>query len=96
MKTWNEAEIKNLILTNDRMVMHSVKQLYDRQTAGEQTSHETTVRNGAGFNAFDAPFLSSCAEWYNRSGYLSRKQIALCRKKLVKYVKQLTAIANEK
>ncbi len=95
-KVWTIEEIKELILTNDKMVAHSVVVLYERQTASEQASHETSERNGEGFNGVDAGILSSFAEFYKARGYLSAKQTAIVRKKLVKYSRQLVTIANSK
>ena len=91
---WTCEQIVNLINTNDKMVAHSIKVLYDRQTADEQIIHQTAHSNGIGFNSIDSQFLSSCAEFYNRTGFLTHKQTAICRHKLVKYGKQLTKIAN--
>lgn len=93
-KVWTVEEIKTLVLNNDKMVARSVVVLYDRQTASEQAAQETHERNGVGFNGVDASILSSFAEFYKSRGYLSVKQTAIARKKLPKYAKQLTAIAN--
>lgn len=93
-RVWTVEEIKTLVLTNDKMVAHSVVVLYDRQTTSEQAAQETHERNGVGFNGVDAAILSSFAEFYKSRGYLSPKQTAIARKKLPKYARQLTAIAN--
>lgn len=93
-KIWTIEEIKTLVLTNDKMVARSVVVLYERQTASEQSAQETHERNGVGFNGVDAPILSSFAEFYKARNYLTEKQVALARKKLTKYARQLTAIAN--
>ena len=95
-RVWTRDEIKNLILNNDKMVARSLVQLYNCQEANEKECKETTVRNGCGFNAIDANILSSFAEFYLQNSFLSVKQIAIARKKLVKYVGQLTNIANAK
>lgn len=95
-KVWTIEEIKELVLTNDKMVVRSVVVLYEQQTASEQASHETCERNGVGFNGVDAPIMSSFAEFYKERGYLSNKQIAIARKKLVKYSHQLVTIANSR
>ena len=93
-RVWTVEEIKTLILTNDKMVAHSVVVLYERQTASEQAAQETHERNGVGFNGVDAAILSSFAEFYKSRGYLSVKQTAIARKKLGKYARQLVSIAN--
>lgn len=94
MKTWTEEEIKSLVQTNDKVLYGALRKLYAEQTADEQRSGDTTHRNGAGFNSIDAKFLSSVAEFLNKAGFLTDKQKAVTRKKLVKYTKQLTRLAN--
>lgn len=96
MKTWTIEEIKNLLNTSDKMVAHSVKVLFDLQTTDEQTTGETSHKNGVGFNGVDANFLSSCAQFYIHTGFLTARQTVLCRKKLIKYARQLTLVANKK
>lgn len=93
-KVWSEDEIRTLIQTNDEVLYRALKKIYAEQTADEQSSGETTHRNGVGFNGADAPILSSFAEFLKRTGFLTPKQRALARKKLVKYNKQLTRLAN--
>lgn len=94
MRVWEVEEIKHLILTNDKMVYRSLIKLYERQTEGERMDGSATERNGAGFNGIDAPILTSFAEFFNRAGFLTTKQMQICRKKLIKYSGQLTMIAN--
>lgn len=96
VKIWTKEEIKNLIMTNDKMVERSVLKLYDYQTKEEQYDKNTTEENGVGFNSFDASFLTSIAEQLKRKIHLTRKQIEITRKKLIKYSGQLTKIANNK
>ena len=94
VRVWTQEEIKQLIMVNDKMVCKSLIKLYERQTASEQMDGSTTERNGAGFNGVDAPILTSFAEFLKRAGFLTPKQIQVCRKKLIKYTRQLTVIAN--
>ena len=94
MRTWTEDEIRELVQTNDKVLYGALKKLYACQTADEQSIGETVVQNGVGFNGVDSKILSSMAEFLNRNGYLSVKQKALVRKKMVKYTKQLTRLAN--
>lgn len=93
-KTWTEEEIKNLIQVNDKVLYGALKKLYACQTAEEQNDKETHEQNGKGFNGVDAPILSSFCEFLNKTGFLTPKQKVLARKKLVKYNKQLTVLAN--
>lgn len=93
-KVWSEEEIRSLIQTNDKVLYGALKKLYACQTADEQRAETTKERNGKGFNGVDAPFLSSVAEFLLKRGYLTDKQKACTRKKLIKYNKQLTELAN--
>jgi len=93
-RVWTEDEIKSLIQSNDKVLYRAIKKLYAEQTADEQASGETKHQNGVGFNGVDAKFMSSIAEFLNRAGFLTSKQKVIARKKLVKYNKQLTRLAN--
>lgn len=93
-RVWTEEEIKNLVQTNDKVLYGALKKLYAEQTADEQQEGATRHSNGVGFNGADSAFLSSVAEFLNRTGFLTNKQKIIVRKKLVKYNKQLTRLAN--
>lgn len=94
MKTWSEEEIKSLVQTNDKVLYGALKKLYACQTSDEQYAGQTKVHNGQGFNSIDAKFLTSVAQFLQRNGFLTDKQKMITRKKLVKYNKQLTRLAN--
>ena len=93
-RVWTEDEIKNLIQTNDKVLYGALKRLYAEQTADEQSAGETHHHNGAGFNGADSRFLSSVSEFLLKNGFLTEKQKIVVRKKLVKYNRQLTRLAN--
>lgn len=93
-RIWTEEEIKNLVATNDEVLYGALRKLYACQTDEEQASGTTKIYNKAGFNGVDAPILSSFCEFLNKTGFLTPKQRAIARKKLVKYNKQLTRLAN--
>lgn len=93
-RIWTKEEINNLVQTNDTMLYRSLLKLYDRQTAEEQDLESTHEANGQGFNSVDAPFLTSVSQFLQKRGFLTDKQKAATRKKLVKYTGQLTQIAN--
>lgn len=95
MRVWTEEEIKVLIQENDKVLYGALRKLYAEQTAEEQADGNTKVQNGIGFNGVDAPILSSFCEFLNKTGFLTPKQKVLARKKLVKYNKQLTRLANQ-
>ncbi len=93
-KIWSEDEIKNLVQTNDQVLYGALTKLYDQQTAEEKSEGITKEQNGRGFNGLDSGILSSMAEFLKKTGFLTTKQIVIARKKLVKYTKQLTMLAN--
>lgn len=93
-KVWTEEEIKNLLMTNDKVLYGALRKLYDCQTEDEQIGHTTSHRNGAGFNGVDAGIMCSFKEFLDRCGFLTNKQKTICRKKIIKYTRQLTMLAN--
>lgn len=93
-KIWTKEEIKVLLEKNDEMVKRSVLKLYEKQTESEKVAGQTHEFNGVGFNGTDSAILSSFAEFANKSGFLTKKQIAIARKKMLKYSGQLARIAN--
>lgn len=94
VKVWTEDEIGTLIQVNDKVLYGALKKLYNEQTADEKCAGETKHNNGVGFNGADSKFMSSVAEFLIKRGFLTDKQKYCVRKKLVKYTKQLTKLAN--
>jgi hypothetical protein len=74
-----KTDIVNLLRTNDRAVARALVVLTERQTATEQASEATINCNGEGFRPCHARMGTSMAQFYNRRGYLSPKQIAYWR-----------------
>lgn len=93
---WSADQMKDFLQTNDRVLYGALLALYDCQTSDEKSWGETHYRNNAGFNGADASFLSSVAESLKRYGRLTDKQKAVTRKKLAKYIGQITNLANAK
>ena len=54
-RVWTVDEIKNFISTNDKMVCRSLMKMYELQSAKEQINRSVDIRNGVGFNGYDAP-----------------------------------------
>ncbi len=90
------AFIKQQILASEAWLLRSIVAIFCKQTQSEQTSETTKELNGVGFNGADAEILSSFAKHINNGRKLSEKQIALARRKMVKYARQLDSIAQEK
>lgn len=96
---WSPALILTLLATEPRATERALLALYRRQTTDERQGEVTTYRNGLGFNATDAGFLTSCARFALRSNQpegwrLTTKQREAVERALRKYAGQLTAIAN--
>ena len=93
-RVWTQDEIKDLVQTNDKVLYGALRKLYDCQTSDEIADGTASHRNGAGFNGIDAGILTSFCEFLNRTGFLTPKQKAVARKKMIKYTRQLTMLAN--
>ena len=96
-KVWTVEEIRSKLVSGDRVwVERAVKAIYTlNQTSDEKAIQDTKHRNGIGFNGSDAFILSSFAQQIIKGRHLSVKQFAIAHKKIVKYAKQLTKIANK-
>ena len=106
MKVWTKEEIARNVASNDDWVVAGLLAIYEQQTRDEKALRETKHVNDVGFNCADARKMSSFAEqakaWKEHRGRsakfpcaLSDKQIFVARKRLKKYVGQLTDIANK-
>lgn len=93
-KQWTKEEIKELLATNDGFLTRSLVKIYEFQTASEQDSELTVEQNGVGFNGVDAEILTSFAKQVIKGRMLSEKQIAIARKKMIKYAGQIMGVAN--
>lgn len=93
---WTKEQMKEFVQNNDKVLYGALLALYDCQTADEQSSGYTQCFNNVGFNGCDSHFLSSVAESLKRYGKLTDKQKVITRKKLMKYMGQITNLANAK
>jgi len=93
-RIWTVEEIKNLLQTNDKFICKATVKLFEKQTEEEKATDHTGVSNGVGFNGTDAFIMSKFAKFYMERGFLSPKQLAIAKRKIQKYAKQLTTIAN--
>ena len=96
-------EIKALLERSNKAVEEATLRLYERQTEDEQYTETTTHKNGRGFSAFDAEIMSSFAKqilanrWGRPKGFrLTEKQMAVARRKILHYAKQLKEVADAK
>ena len=96
MTTYTKDQIKEMLATRDIAVAKGVLAIYAYQTAVEQAAESTNQDNGVGFNGADAPILSSFAKQLQAGRTLSVKQLAIARRRILKYAGQLCKIANAK
>lgn len=94
-RVWDKDSIQSLLVRDDA-ALRALLVIYHRQTDAEQAVGATTDENGVGFTGPDAEILSSFAEFYKRTGFLSAKQLAILHRKIPKYWKQLLEAAKSK
>lgn len=93
-KTWTKESLLDMLERSDKALAKALLVLYGFQTADEQAAGYTVEDNGAGFNGADADYMSSVAQFVEKSGFLTQKQVPIIRKKIRKYWKQLLNVAN--
>lgn len=82
-------ELLERINSDANWVAGALMALYQKQTMEEQAVKGTWHQNNAGFNAVDAGVLTDIAQYYERNGYLTDRQINFVRRLLRKYLAQL-------
>lgn len=88
-KVWGKSDIQSLIESNEKAVYRALVLIYSKQTEAEKAIDQTKDHNGVGFSGLDAEILSSFAKFYQRAGFLTTKQVAIAKKKLKKYWRQI-------
>ena len=78
--TAEEQYVIDLINNNDDFVQQAVLELYNRQTCFEKRERTTSEKNRRGFSSVDAKILSDFARYAIEHGYLTPKQLAVCRR----------------
>jgi hypothetical protein len=89
IRTYTIDDVRKSLETDDKALMRGLLRIYAAQTEDEKEAKETTKHNSVGFNGTDANILSSFAEQLVKKRTLSPKQLAICRKKMPKYAKQI-------
>ena len=95
-KVWNEESIKELLRTSDKAVYRALVLIFENQTADEQNTESTHYHNRVGFRPQDAFILSEYANWYQKRGSLTPKQLEWARKLIAKYWRQLLPAIERK
>jgi len=84
-------------LSNDETWQrHALLRVYEMQTPGEQQCETTDTDNGVGFTGTDGTILTSIGKQLKYKGSISPKQMAIVKKKMKKYWKQVIAISDQK
>lgn len=96
MAKHSKEYIKEKLKTSNRWLEKGVIAIYQRQTNDEQQVRRTTHRNGMGFSAADAGYLSYVAKYLIDGGRLSGHHLEKTRRKMLKYAGQLERIAKER
>lgn len=97
-----KESIVALLKTRDLAVARALVALKNRQTADEQVTENTTHRNGMGFRPCHAFMGTEMANFFEKKGYLTQKQINYWRHldkngkmRIEIYAGQLLKIANK-
>jgi superfamily II DNA or RNA helicase len=77
---------------NKQFVLNALVAIYNCQTEDEREHRQTIYENGVGFNALDAPILSSISKQLLRTNTVSEKQYKLVIDLLPKYTKQIALL----
>lgn len=99
MTTWKKDEIKEKLMMGDVCwIERAVIAIFNKQTENEKEVESTNIRNNVGFTGADAKILTSFAKQLlkNKNRHLSDKQLAIAKRRIVKYAGQLAKIANGK
>lgn len=86
--------VREMLLTNNEWLVRGMMALYNRQTSDEVASEDTKHQNARGFNSSDAMILTSFSKQWLARNWLSDNQLAIMRRKMVKYAGQLARIAR--
>jgi hypothetical protein len=97
IKIYTKDDIKQKISTDDKWLIAGMLSIFENnQLPDEQIEQRTTYNNGIGFNGVDSEILSSFCNFYKSKNFLSKKQLDIARKKMVKYCKQLENLCKLK
>lgn len=94
MVKWTKETIRKRLATDDMWLIRGLLAIYRHQTDSEQNAGMTKEENGVGFNGVDSAILSDMAKQYLNRNFLTPRQIAIVRDKMLKYSGQLAKIAN--
>lgn len=91
---YQKEDILSLIKNRDDAVIQGILTLYENQVCWEKHNRLASIKNGRGFNKFDAKRLSELAEGFKCDREPTKREISIARRKLIKYAGQLAKITN--
>lgn len=91
----NREFIVELLRNNDRAVGRALMALNRRQTQNEQIQQTTINRNGRGFRPAHARMGTSMAQFYQRTGYLTSRQVDYWRRTMRDGKMRIEIYANQ-
>jgi hypothetical protein len=86
--------IKDKLANNAAWATKALLSIYKFQTDQEQRYESTIDANGVGFSGCDGEILSSFAKFYQKTGFLTPKQMVYVYKKMPKYWNQIVSISD--
>ena len=92
---WTQEELKELILKSDHAVCRALVAIWNFQELDEKGQGSSHHQNKVGFSGIDAEICTSLVDFYQKTGFLTPKQMIIARKKALKYTRQLQKIANK-
>lgn len=93
-KQW-EAYLKDLLKTNNKVLLKAIVLIYDNQTFEEKNKGESIEDNCIGFSKIDAKEMSDIANKIRAGKALTKGELAKSRNKMQKYWKQLMIISKK-
>ena len=86
--------VRNKLKTDEVWAKKALLKIYEFQTQDEKDAGYTRNYNNVGFSGVDGEILSAFAVFFKKRGYLSKKQMAVLKKKIHKYTRQIISVAD--
>jgi len=87
--------VKNKLASEISWMQRGLIKIFEMQTEDEKAYNTTSVNNNVGFTGVDAEILSSFAKGLMKYKRLSVKQMAILKKKMPKYWRQIIEISDK-
>lgn len=94
MTIWTENSIKKLLDENEKAVIRALHSIWEYQTDSEQIIGDAIEQNGIGFNKPDSFTAKKLIQKLEKGIKLTEWEHLHLKRMMIKYVGQLTRIAN--